>query len=263
MKIIRKGDRGPTVLHCQELLKRHGFYRGKLDGDFGPMTASAVYQFQAASGLLDDGIVGDRTWSLLSVETRTPPPDQILIEQRIWLRQQITPDEIGMRRDVLEKATDTFGWKEMPDGSNGGPRLDQIVSGYYDRAYEAKHGKPPWCALAVSWWLREGLNVGSYRNTPFGARFGAVFQIEDWGRNEGCGQVVTIERRIPSGAIFTMGRKGSGSDRSSTTRAGHTGLVIADTEDGKVLTIEGNTGNMVAARKRKKSTLRMFIEWWK
>lgn len=42
------GDRGPTVLALQEALTRTGLYRGPLDGDFGPQTASGVIAFHKA-----------------------------------------------------------------------------------------------------------------------------------------------------------------------------------------------------------------------
>jgi peptidoglycan hydrolase-like protein with peptidoglycan-binding domain len=35
---------------------------GAIDGDFGPMTASAVRAYQGERGVTVDGIVGDQTW---------------------------------------------------------------------------------------------------------------------------------------------------------------------------------------------------------
>ena len=39
------GSRGPSVAALQRELQRTGFYRGPIDGDFGPMTSSAVMAF--------------------------------------------------------------------------------------------------------------------------------------------------------------------------------------------------------------------------
>lgn len=62
--VHKKGDRGSRVMKIQALLNlhRHGL---KVDGLFGPQTEKAVYEFQHASGLARDGIVGRKTWSAL------------------------------------------------------------------------------------------------------------------------------------------------------------------------------------------------------
>jgi peptidoglycan hydrolase-like protein with peptidoglycan-binding domain len=57
--ILRMGDRGPAVLHLQELLGL------ELDGQFGPTTKAAVVAFQVSRELHDDGIVGQQTWNAL------------------------------------------------------------------------------------------------------------------------------------------------------------------------------------------------------
>ena len=58
---LRLGDRGLPVVNVQRLLKV------RLDGVFGAETEGAVRRFQAANGLLVDGVVGPRTWALLTV----------------------------------------------------------------------------------------------------------------------------------------------------------------------------------------------------
>ena len=57
---MRKGSSGPTVERLQRLL-------GGLtpDGKFGPLTEKAVKDYQRAHGLVDDGIVGPKTWGAL------------------------------------------------------------------------------------------------------------------------------------------------------------------------------------------------------
>ena len=61
---LRRGDKGPSVFALQRLLKAAG-YDIDVDGDFGPQTDTALRTFQASSGLIDDGIAGDRTYSTL------------------------------------------------------------------------------------------------------------------------------------------------------------------------------------------------------
>lgn len=62
---LREGMRGPEVRQVQERLRALGFYRGPLDGIFGPATREAVRRFQAARGLPQVGYVGPGTWAAL------------------------------------------------------------------------------------------------------------------------------------------------------------------------------------------------------
>jgi len=64
---ITQGDRGPAVEDVQKRLLTLGFDLGPtgVDGVFWGATRAAVRQFQRDSGLVDDGIVGDETWSTL------------------------------------------------------------------------------------------------------------------------------------------------------------------------------------------------------
>ena len=55
--LIKKGSSGEEVKSIQ---KKLGLYP---DGDFGQKTENAVKEWQRSNGLLDDGIVGDSTWS--------------------------------------------------------------------------------------------------------------------------------------------------------------------------------------------------------
>lgn len=68
---LRKGNTGTNVKALQLLLIGYGYKmtsNGKTygaDGDFGTATENAVKAYQAAKGLGDDGIVGNKTWSKL------------------------------------------------------------------------------------------------------------------------------------------------------------------------------------------------------
>jgi peptidoglycan hydrolase-like protein with peptidoglycan-binding domain len=52
----------------QYLLGQHGHTNVAVDGIFGPITASAVSDFQSAQGLSVDGEVGKQTWPALIVQ---------------------------------------------------------------------------------------------------------------------------------------------------------------------------------------------------
>lgn len=65
--LMRVGSSGENVRSVQYLLVRHGRALA-VDGLFGPLTKAAVEAFQAAAGLMVDGVVGNQTWPRLIVQ---------------------------------------------------------------------------------------------------------------------------------------------------------------------------------------------------
>lgn len=68
-----QGTSGEEVTRIQSMLSAVGYSPGPIDGVFGPQTVSAVKGFQAAKGLMPDGIVGPNTWALLLRLTAPAP----------------------------------------------------------------------------------------------------------------------------------------------------------------------------------------------
>ncbi len=67
-RLLRIGvDPGSDVLRVQQILQMLGYYRGDLDGFYGPVTEAAVIQFQRDQGLDPDGIVGPQTYERLQL----------------------------------------------------------------------------------------------------------------------------------------------------------------------------------------------------
>ncbi len=66
-KNIVKGDTAENNRIVQQRLLDLGYYKGKVDGIWGPKTLSAVKSFQKAKGLVADGIVGAKTEKALGV----------------------------------------------------------------------------------------------------------------------------------------------------------------------------------------------------
>ena len=67
LPLLRRGDKGEAVRSAQLLLIGRGFRCGPwgADGDFGPATYGALYQFQRARKLAADGVVGPESWGAL------------------------------------------------------------------------------------------------------------------------------------------------------------------------------------------------------
>lgn len=62
---LRFGDRGDSVKALQRLLVSNGYFI-KIDGVYGALTEAAVKAFQSGRGLKADGVVGSRTWGVLT-----------------------------------------------------------------------------------------------------------------------------------------------------------------------------------------------------
>jgi peptidoglycan hydrolase-like protein with peptidoglycan-binding domain len=69
---VRRGDKGQDVKLIQ------GLVGARVDGDFGPLTETAVKAWQGRNGLSADGVVGPKTWAVLLAEpvvlTSAPEP---------------------------------------------------------------------------------------------------------------------------------------------------------------------------------------------
>lgn len=55
----------PTISEVQIALRNAGYYKGAIDGKAGSGTKAAIRSFQKDSGLTQDGIIGNQTWSKL------------------------------------------------------------------------------------------------------------------------------------------------------------------------------------------------------
>jgi Putative peptidoglycan binding domain len=62
---LKPGDTGAQVKALQRSLKSLGYPVGKVDGQYGPATKTAVASFQHAEGLTEDGVFGPKTLDAL------------------------------------------------------------------------------------------------------------------------------------------------------------------------------------------------------
>jgi len=100
---LQQGSTGPAVVTLQELLKSKGFYTGNIDGIFGPITRGAVVAFQGSAGLVQDGIVGIKTWTALGVNCHTPtPPPPPPVDHCPTLEQGSTGPAVVKLQELLK-----------------------------------------------------------------------------------------------------------------------------------------------------------------
>lgn len=64
---LKKGSKGKDVEAVQKVLKKWGYYTGKIDGNFGPATREAVIRFQKKNKLKADGVVGSATAKAMGI----------------------------------------------------------------------------------------------------------------------------------------------------------------------------------------------------
>lgn len=63
---LRYGSCGKHVEYLQQMLTSKGYNAGSADGIFGIKTLDAVKTFQSENGLSIDGVVGQKTWAVLT-----------------------------------------------------------------------------------------------------------------------------------------------------------------------------------------------------
>ena len=67
--VLKQGSKSDEVKEVQRRLKKWGYYKGSVDGVFGPSTKIAVISFQKKNGLKADGVVGKATYKALGMTT--------------------------------------------------------------------------------------------------------------------------------------------------------------------------------------------------
>lgn len=77
---LRIGSRGVVVAELQADLAALGYFSGRIDGQFGPLTRASLLAFQADAGLATDAVAGPMTWAALDTAEPRPPRDVTLQE---------------------------------------------------------------------------------------------------------------------------------------------------------------------------------------
>ena len=137
------GARGSDVQRVQTIfvmMKILGFEQ--IDGVFGPLTRSAVTDFQDGAGLPADGIVGDSTWQRMPADPDTPV-----------LKRGSTGSAVSSLQDALRKL-DGPGSPTDPGPADGdfGRRTEAAV-----KAYQVQHALANDGVVGPrTWWVPAG-----------------------------------------------------------------------------------------------------------
>jgi GH24 family phage-related lysozyme (muramidase) len=111
--VLKRGSKHrDAVGKLQDALKRLGYYRHKIDGDFGPKTEDAVCQLQLGAALEVDGIVGPITWAV--IEEKLPVADPPEVELPSWVLDGFEGDA-----DWIHKWEGHAGKPYWPGGASG------------------------------------------------------------------------------------------------------------------------------------------------
>lgn len=249
---LRHGDKGALVAALHELLIARAVLAPEADPEidtqhFGSETRSAVRALQMQAGLTPDGIVGLRTWTVLTggalpAEVSMPEPDYAAA---------------GPFGAALLKIADEE-WKkgvhEQPLGSNRGPEIDKYLLGptgdglNYVRwrkspavvcDFEPGWQGAPWCALFAAWCAAEAAKRFSMRSPAAGWGHLARTRLGWRERAEKAGRLVRVPRAGQVGLILVP-----------EEHRGHT-VIIAGVEGDRVTTREGNCLEVLGAKRRK------------
>ena len=262
--VLRLDSTGPDVLRVQRRLAANG-YGVPQSGIYDTLTAEAVEEFQTSH--LDkrgrplgvDGEIavgGAATWWALHHPSKRAQAQAGAPTTAKQALMALPVNLVGDRLAVLRVACAEIGAREQPDGSNGGPRVDV----YTDR------WRAPWCAMFVSWCIREALHQDAF--SPY-RQLASVTKIAAWGRSTGRLVREPQQPVLASPAVFA-GRPNAdpmsgnvflmltaGGDGVDAGR-GHTGFVLAVEQD-TILTVAGNEGNAVRCKRRPRSTIAGYV----
>lgn len=150
-------------------------------------------------------------------------PDQQLPE--LALRDPRLPLGLGPKRSSILRVAFgelDLGVREEPPGSNRGPRVD-----LYMPSWARTRPGPPWCAWFATWALEQALGT-----SPVG-RTGGTATLTTRAKEAG---VWRDRDYLPAPGDLFMMRMSSSS--------GHVGFV-AGYSDGRIETVEGNSGDRV------------------
>lgn len=121
LRVMRQGANGPDVKKMQEKLKALGLYKDVNDGNFGPITAESVRNFQRGRGLEVDASIGPITFAAINKEPVRP------------LRPHIKRGSTGNDVDYLHRRLNAHGLYNAAYDKHFGPLTEKGVKEFQRR----------------------------------------------------------------------------------------------------------------------------------
>jgi len=231
---------GPETTRMQQAMLKHGWFKGPVDGVYGPLSAQGAYRSKYWLGYATpDQTAGDLLLAYLEGR-RQPSAAMVKLAAQ---RQEAKPD-VPQRVKALNWLSAKIGDKEHPAGSN------RIVwaSEWYGLI-------GPWCAMAVT---RAYVEAGS-KTFAKGRRYAYVPFIVNDAHHAVNGLALTTDPQ--PGDLCCFDWQGDG-------LADHVGLFVkwTDAARSQFESVEGNTavgndsnGGEVMRRNRQKSQVQRFV----
>lgn len=103
--LVRDGRDNETdwVRYLQQSLEYWGYWSGHQDGDFSEELDAAVHSFQEVNGLVADGWVGSKTWSVLNREAVVIDFEQFPMLKELAATngdQEVIKEQLARRLDL-------------------------------------------------------------------------------------------------------------------------------------------------------------------
>jgi uncharacterized protein (TIGR02594 family) len=212
--MLKLGSKGRDVERLQILL--NGVLKPSprlvVDGDFGNKCHAALVRFQRSMGLVDDGVVGPRTWKALGQQPEpvaTVPTVAVKSAARPWMT--IAEAEVGVRENAA-----------------AGQHTQRILEFHNTTTLRATEDEVPWCSSFVNWVMVESGRTGT--------NSAAAKSWLRWGTE-------VEEARV--GAITVIRKKSGGTDQATGSSSGfHVGFFVSAT-DTHVRLLGGNQSDSV------------------
>lgn len=218
---------GPTVLRMQKALNKNkyaDFYKGALDGQYGPLTAQAAHRAKYWLGYAKGDVNQVAGAKLLGFLTGVPLP--VLYRTRRSARLRAAK-ETPLRIKALNIAKGEIGYRES--GTNNSK---------YGQWYGMNYS--PWCAMFCSWCYVKAGSKFKYAWVP------GILHDAQAGRNN-----LTLTKSPAPGDLVLFDWDGGEPD--------HVGIFESWQSSTSFHAVEGNTSDRVARKLRYRSEVRAFV----